>query len=110
MLESTFSAWLSSYRGKPHLLPMPSVVAIEERAKFLNFLMEVNRSVLVTKLHEFLLRKRELGIRKQARACVICFIRVYLWRKGVNIPVVARAKWRECLVFGDSDACNKRYV
>ena len=56
VLESTFSAWLSSYRGKPHLLPMPSVVAIEERAKFLNFLMEVNRSVLVTKLHEFSLR------------------------------------------------------
>ena len=56
VLKSTSSAWLSSYCGKPHLLPMPSAVAIEERAKFLNLLMEVNRSILVTKPSEFLLR------------------------------------------------------
>ena len=56
VLKPTFLVRLSSYRGKPHLLPMPSVVAIEERAKFLNLLMEVNRSILVTKPSEFLLR------------------------------------------------------
>ena len=72
VLKPTFLVRLSSYRGKPHLLPMPSVVAIEERAKFLNLLMEVNRSVLVTKPSEFSLRKRELGIRKTSSS--MCYL------------------------------------